>query len=542
MFACRSMARHPGGIRLRIDIAILPWACAIAQQSGRLRETNGVWRKRFGAFDELALCLPDALAELRTVSAEAENAARSKPALMDRVMRAPGELAPFTLRFAELNEVANAGEKSNQRLWLLAAVENNVVASNERSATLAKAESRDVEIEMDAVALRLQARNWRAFFHGAAAGKALICLQGRNLEVNAALCALIGYTEPELLQLCARDMRHPDDDDLMNAHYQSMLAGGSSVAGIEVRYRHKQGHYLVCLVSLTLIRDSRQRPLYFTAELEDITLRRNIEAHLRQRTQQLERANIDLKRSNADLERFAFIASHDLQEPLRKIRIFGDRLLSLPEIAQSNSPGAEQGEDTIARYLQGMTRAAQRMQNLIEDLLAYGLLLDRSAAQMPVDLSVLWDELREEFEASINECGAQLEVEALPVVPGNALRLKQLFANLLSNSLKFRGEQSPIIRVRALNEEEMAPQTSNSELVFIEVCDNGIGFNEADAESVLELFTRLHGRNKYPGTGIGLAICQRVAHEHGGDIRANSTHGQGARFTVSLARESLSFI
>ena len=532
------MAPRPGGMRVRIDIAILPWACAIADQNGRLRETNEVWRKRFGDFDDLALCLPDAQSALAAVAVEGD--IETKLGFVDRVLKAPGELAPLLLRFAEMGTDETA---VSQRLWLLTAVENDAVASRKRAATLAEVESRDVELEMDAVALRLQARNWRAFFHGAAAGKALICLQGRTLEVNAALCALMGYSEQELLELCGRDLRHPDDRERVEAHYQSTLDGGPSVAGIEARYCHKNGDYLNCLLSLTLIRDSRQRPLYFTAEIEDITLRRRAEASLAQRTQQLERANIDLQRSNADLERFAFIASHDLQEPLRKIRVFGDRLLALPVPALPVAAPDEQAEDdTFVRYLQGMTRAAQRMQNLIEDLLAYGLLLDRSAALAPVDLGVLWDELREEFEASINECGAQLEVGALPVVPGNAVRLKQLFANLLSNSLKFRGEQSPVIRVRALGAGETATQTPNSALVFIEVCDNGIGFDEEGAKSILEPFTRLHGRNKYPGTGIGLAICRRVAHEHGGDIRAISTHGQGARFTVSLAREFHSFI
>ena len=513
---------------MKIEISALPLPCAIARLDGTLHQSNLLWRERFGASDELAFCLPEAMEKLRAVVEQHANQAARAGSYFDYSMRAPGELSPVRMRF-----VAVAGEKSNQNgstsdeMWLITVGEsyerNDESALTQFSRGDERDEDRDLERALDGVALRLQARNWRAFFRDAAAGKALVCLRGQTLEVNAALCRLTGYSEGELLDTCARDLRHPDDRERVAAHYQAVLEGGASVAGIESRYCHKKGHYLTCLVSITLIRDSRGKPLYFTAEIEDITLRRHIEKRLMEQTRQLEHSNRELLRSNAELERFAFVASHDLQEPLRKIRVFGDRLLET-SLDDNNAP----------RYVDGMVRAAERMQNLIEDLLSYGRLQEPTSPFAPVDLNVLWAQLCEEFEEAIRECGARVEVGPLPVVSGNAFRLTQLFANLLSNALKFRGAQPPLIEVSASTSKENSVDDSPAP-VEIEVRDNGIGFDQNEAAAIFEVFARLHARRDYPGTGIGLAICRRVAREHGGDVRAVATPGQGARFLVTLA-------
>ena len=413
----------------------------------------------------------------------------------------------------------------------------------------------------------------------------------------------------------ARDLRHPDDRARVEAKYQEVLRGERQSGYIEARYRHRGGHYLSCVVSITVVRDSRGRALYFTAEVEDITSRRAAESRLLLQTAELERANRELTRSNAELERFAFVASHDLQEPLRKIRVFGDRLnrringtngINWQAPHQPSQLPADSAQNSVdaQRFLDAMTRAAERMQNLINDLLEYGRLQQQVAAFHPVDLNALWRDLIEDFEGTLSECNGRVEVESLPTVSGDAARLRQLFANLLSNALKFRGENTPLVRVSSVAPEiaamevttttataeialsgasvagasvagasvagasvagasvagasvagasvagasvagasvagasvagaSVALDKSFSQIVAIEVADNGIGFDPASAEAIFEVFRRLHGRTKYPGTGIGLAICRRIAREHNGDVRAYAPVTGGARFVVTL--------
>ncbi len=542
-----------------VELGVLPWPAVIVNAEGHLRECNALWKARFGSCEALEIDFPEAASKLRDVAASAPNANATNANATNAnatnanatnanatnanatnanatnavfLVRAPGEIAPLRLRFAQLRE-ANDG----QPLWLII-VEERADEQEEPIALsdtpeLRDVELRDVELAMDGVAMRLQARNWRAFFHEAAAGKALIGLHGETLEVNRSLCRLIGRSESELLNLYVRDLRHPDDCGIVEQHYRSVLDGGPPVAGIEARYLHRDGHYLTCLLSLSLIRDSRGKPLYFATEVEDITSRRQAEGRLREQAHQLERANFELIRSNTDLERFAFVASHDLQEPLRKIRVFGDRLQRLTTEARSND-GTNDGTvgTDVARYANVMIRAAERMQNLVDDLLSYGRLKNQDAPFVPVDLNEVWADLREEFETTLRESGGQLQVGELPIVRGNAFRLRQLFGNLLSNALKFRGEEPPHIEVRVVVAGETGGIPAN---IAVEIKDNGIGFDQSYAEAIFEIFVRLHGRSRYPGTGIGLAICRRVAREHGGDIRAFATNNEGARFIVTLA-------
>ena len=331
---------------MTVELSALPWPAAIVAADGQLHECNARWETRFGSCDDLEREFPEAAQKLREVVEK-----RAPPGAL---VRAPGEIAPLHLSYAALN--------ATESLWLMIVEGRAVEVSAPPPLPSAQGTAlRDVELAMDGVAMRLQARNWRAFFHDSAVAKALIGLHGETLEVNDALCQLLDRSEHELLHLFARDLRHPEDREMVDEHYRLLREDGPPVAGLEARYRHRNGHHLSCLLALSLIRDSRHKPLYFAAEIEDITSRRLAEAQLRAQAQDLERANSELTRSNADLERFAFVASHDLQEPLRKIRVFGDRLDSLMQQLPGDAPVSAD----LVRYIHVMTSAAQRMQNLV---------------------------------------------------------------------------------------------------------------------------------------------------------------------------------
>lgn len=321
--------------------------------------SNALWKTHFGTANDLEECWPEAAINLRHISITLGSEKQSFRVCTPGASASASETVQLHLTAMDDDGAAS--------LWLLMVTESG--ALDEEAAASRQLQIREAERDMDGVALRMQERHWRAFFHEAA-GKSLIGLHGETLEVNRALCELLDRSEQELLYLFARDLRHPDDRDRVEAYYQAILDGEPSIAGVESRYLHKDGCYLDCLLSLSLIRDSRGRPLYFAAEIDNITSWRQAQASLRNRTRQLEETNLELTRSNTDLERFAFVVSHDLQEPLRKIRVFGDRLTML---ATDSPPDVE-----LVRYVEAMTRSAERMQNLIEDLLAFGRLRNRN--------------------------------------------------------------------------------------------------------------------------------------------------------------------
>ena len=248
-----------------------------------------------------------------------------------------------------------------------------------------------------------------------------------------------------------------------------------------------------------------------------------------QMTRGLKERTAGLERSNAELEEFAYISSHDLQEPLRKIRAFASRL----EATQ-----AESFDDTGRDYLARMTNAAARMQALIDDLLSYAKISSKGGVFRSVDLNRIAEEVLEDLEVAIEEAAAQLEVGDLPTVDADPTQMRQLLQNLVGNAIKFRRPGEPaVVRVGGIDGaagESNAEEDRDSVRFVVE--DDGIGFEPQYADRIFNVFQRLHGRSEYEGTGIGLAVCMKIAQRHGGTITATGQPGQGARFVVSISK------
>jgi signal transduction histidine kinase len=231
----------------------------------------------------------------------------------------------------------------------------------------------------------------------------------------------------------------------------------------------------------------------------------------------LERRAAELARSNAELEQFASIASHDLQEPLRKVRTFTQQLTVTDADRVS-----EEGRD----YLERANAAAERMQRLIEDLLKFSRVATHGRPFEPVDLREVVDGVLEDLELEVERSGAQVHVCERSTIDGDPTQLRQLMQNLISNALKFRRE--------GVVPEVWIDSSRGPDSVQLTVRDNGIGFDPQYAGRIFRVFERLHGRRQYPGTGIGLALCRKIAERHGGTVTAEAEPGVGATFTVTL--------
>ncbi len=255
----------------------------------------------------------------------------------------------------------------------------------------------------------------------------------------------------------------------------------------------------------------------------NITDQKRIEEERKQTELALEIYNRKLEASNRELEEFAYVASHDLQEPLRKILAFGDRLRS-----KYSAVLDEVGQD----YLMRMQNAALRMQTLISDLLDLSRIGTRGQPFEPVDLSAIVADVLKDLETTIEEQSGTVVAGPLPTVFADALQMRQLFQNLIGNALKFHKPNSAsVVKISSQFEDnDAAAHTMHS--IFI--ADNGIGFDEKYLDRIFQPFQRLHGINQYEGTGMGLAICRRIAERHGGSITAQSQPDMGTTFMVTL--------
>ncbi len=248
-----------------------------------------------------------------------------------------------------------------------------------------------------------------------------------------------------------------------------------------------------------------------------------------ERTSELAQSNLELKRSNRELQDFAFVASHDLQEPLRKIQAFGDRL---------NTKYAAALKDEGRDYLERMQNAASRMHNLINDLLTFSRVTTAAQPFLPTDLGEVVREVLGDLETRIEQTDGRVEMGQLPVMEADPLQMRQLLQNLIPNSLKFhRANEPPIVKIfgRLLEGSETQAESPASNGLFeIIVEDNGIGFDEKYLDRIFTPFQRLHARGQYEGTGMGLAVCRKIVERHHGSITASSSPSDGSRFIVTL--------
>jgi PAS domain S-box-containing protein len=281
--------------------------------------------------------------------------------------------------------------------------------------------------------------------------------------------------------------------------------------------------------SKVLWRDEKGNILGTVGITRDINEFKMAQEALRASEEKLRESTAQLERSNRELQDFAYVASHDLQEPLRKIVVFGERL---------KEKAADRLDPETLDYLQRMQKAAARMQNLINDLLTFSRVTTKAQPFAPVDLAETAREVMDDLEGRIEMTKGRVELCDLPVIDAEPLQIRQLLQNLIGNALKFRRpEEPPVVKIQAKFTSGVLPQAPDSapqKLCELTVSDNGIGFEEKYLDRIFNVFQRLHTRNEYEGTGMGLAIARKIVLYHGGTITAKSAPGLGATFIVTL--------
>jgi len=347
---------------------------------------------------------------------------------------------------------------------------------------------------------------------------------GKFIEVNPALIRMFGYeNREEFLVINAADVYQNSENRLKFS--EKMLRDGF-VRNEELQLKKRDGALLIGSVSAAAVKDEKGNVKYYDSIIEDITERKRAEEEREALLEELEKINRKLEQSNKELQDFAYIASHDLREPLRKISSFGTLL--------QNSLKGKTDEDQQEDF-EFMIDGANRMQEMIDDLLNYSRLTTRAKPPERVDLNEVIKDLRSlELATLLDETKGSIHVpKLLPPVQGDPSQMHQLLQNLIGNGLKFHREGiAPEISIRAHRIE--------GKMVWVEVQDNGIGIGEEYQEQVFTMFKRLHSRAQYKGTGIGLAVCKKIVERHGGNIEIKSASGEGSTFWFTLPRASYS--
>jgi PAS domain S-box-containing protein len=345
-------------------------------------------------------------------------------------------------------------------------------------------------------------RRYEQILNSAGEGICGLDLEGRTTFVNPAVSRITGFAIKDLIGKSEKEI-----------FGQNEASGEDKNSGERIFYR-KDGTPVPLEYVKTPIHEN-EREVGAVLVFKDITERKRVEDAIAQKA-------AELTRSNAELEQFAFVASHDLQEPLRKIQAFGDRLKG--KFGSAVAPEAQE-------YLERMQKASARMRTLINDLLAFSRVIRRTEPFVLVELAAVTKGVLGDLEVRIEKSGAKIDIGDLPMLEADPMQMHQLLLNLLSNALKFQPPGGiPVVKVRSRTFSTL----TGEQFCEITVEDNGIGFEEKYLEKMFAVFQRLHGRSEYEGTGVGLAVCRRITDRHHGSITAWSRLGKGATFAVTL--------
>jgi PAS domain S-box-containing protein len=428
-----------------------------------------------------------ALLTLRTVLSDTR---KSKEEALQEQSRIEEQFKKLTVEKSQLEEELNRRNQAEKAL------------KQKRFELESSKSVLEMHVQARTEAFQSLQRKCEMILNSAGEGICGLDVEGKATFVNPTVAKLTGW---------------PVDELVGKKEHEIFVSNGDSTESLSaderVLYRKDGTRFPVEFVKTPI--NENGRVVGSVVVFKDITERKQVQDSLAHKA-------AELARSNAELEQFAFVASHDLQEPLRKIQAFGDRLkvkcegIKIPEIQD---------------YLERMQSAAARMRTLINDLLAFSRVIRSSEPFVPVDLGVVTKEVLGDLEVRIEKSGAKVEYENLPTLDADPMQMRQLMLNLLSNALKFQAQGAhPHIKISSSSFTPLSQQPHCE----IRVQDNGIGFDEKYMDKIFAVFQRLHGRTEYEGTGVGLAVCRRIVDRHHGNITAKSQPGKGATFIITL--------
>jgi PAS domain S-box-containing protein len=366
------------------------------------------------------------------------------------------------------------------------------------------------------IALRDSEERFRAIFEQAAVGIAKTALCGQFMRVNPGFCQIVRYAESELLQKNWQAITHQDDIGADREYVRSLLSGNIQTFSLEKRLVCKDEAVRWANVTVSAMRDANGTPQYLICAIEDISQRKLVQELLQASLDTQTRYAQELTRSNAELEQFSYVASHDLQAPLSTISGYAQLL----EKRCHNQLDA-QGN----KFIRNIVNSCERMQALIDDLLEYSRVGRSEKPFDVIDCNLVFEDACANLQLAIRQDQASVTRGDLPRIRGDSFQLLQLFQNLIGNAIKYRSSEAPMVRVSASRQ--------GDSWVF-SVQDNGIGIAEQYHPRIFQLFQRLHSEKQYSGTGIGLAICQRIVDRHGGRLWVESEPNRGSTFYFSI--------